>query len=84
MNRMPVYDDLRHAIDASGKTRYRLWQETGVSQAQLSQFMAGSKGLSVEALEKLAECLDLEVIARPKSCNRGKAPTSTKAGRKER
>ena len=65
ISRMPVYDDLRHAIDASGKTRYRLWRETGISQAQLSQFMAGSKGLSVEALEKLAECLDLEVVARP-------------------
>ncbi len=65
MKAMPVYDDIRSAIDASGKTRYRLWQETGISQGQLSQFMAGTKGLSVEALEKLADCLDLEIVARP-------------------
>ena len=65
MQSMPVYDDIRHAIETSSKTRYRLWQETGITQGQLSQFMAGTKGLSVEALEKLAECLGLEIIAKP-------------------
>lgn len=62
---MPIYDEIRKSIGTSDKTRYRLWQETGISQAQLSQFMAGDKGLSVEALEKLAHCLNLEIIARP-------------------
>lgn len=65
MEAMAVYDDIRGAIDSSGKTRYRLCQETGISQGQLSQFMAGTKGLSVEALENLAEYLDWEVVARP-------------------
>lgn len=65
METMPVYDDIREAIEASGKTRYRLWKETGISQAHLCQFMAGTKGLSVEALEKLAECLDLQIVAKP-------------------
>ena len=62
---MPVYDDIRDAIETSGKTRYRLWQETGISQGHLSQFMAGTKGMSVEALEKLADCLGLEIIVQP-------------------
>ena len=62
---MPVYDAIRRAIVASDKSRYRLWQETGISQGHLSEFMAGTKGLSVEALERLAECLDLEIIIRP-------------------
>lgn len=61
-----IYDDLRKAIDASGKSRYRLWQETDVSQAQLSQFMAGSKGLSVEALERLAAALGMDIFIKPK------------------
>ena len=61
----PIYDDIRQAIAASDKSRYRLWQETGISQGQLSEFMAGTKGLSVEALEKLAECMDLEITVRP-------------------
>lgn len=62
---MPVYDDIRKAINASGKSRYRLWQETGISQSQLSQFMAGTKGLSIEAMESLARCLGMEIVARP-------------------
>ena len=61
----PIYDDIRQAIAASDKSRYRLWQETGISQGQLSEFMAGTKGLSVEALETLAECLELEITVRP-------------------
>ena len=80
----PIYDELRQAIAASDKSRYRLWQETGISQGQLSEFMAGTKGLSVEALETLADCLDLEIIPRPKTANRGKARTSAKGGRKGR
>ena len=62
---MTVYDDLREAINASGTSRYRISKETGISEAQLSLFMAGKKGLSVEALEKLAHHLGLEIIARP-------------------
>ena len=73
MTIMAVYDDLREAINASGKTRYRLWQETGLSQAHLSQFMAGTKGLSVEAIEKLAQCLDLEIVARPAKRTKAKS-----------
>lgn len=61
----PIYDDIRAAIAASDKSRYRLWRETGISQGQLSEFMAGTKGLSVEALEKLAGCLGLEITAKP-------------------
>ena len=64
MPRMPICDEIRRAIAASDKSRYRLWQETGISQSHLSQFMARTKGLSIEALERLADCLDLEIITR--------------------
>ena len=62
----PVYDDIRKAIEASGKTRYRLSKETGIGEPQLCRFMQGINGLSVEAMERLAACLDLEIVARPK------------------
>ena len=62
----PIYDDIRKAIADHDKSRYRLSQEAGISQGQLSEFMAGTKGLSVESLERLAECLGLEIIARPR------------------
>jgi len=67
----PIYKDIRRAIAASKKSRYRLWQETGISQGQLSEFMAGDKGMSVEALEKLAACLDLDIVTRPRKKRKG-------------
>ncbi len=60
-----IYDAIRHAIAESGKTRYRLWQETGISQAQLCEFLHGRRGMSVENLETLAEALELRIIVRP-------------------
>lgn len=67
----PIYEDIRKAIAKSEKTRYRLWKETGISQGHLSEFMAGTKGLSVEALEKLAACLKLKVCLRPTKRKKG-------------
>lgn len=67
-----IYEQLRQAILASEKTRYRLWKETGISQGHLCEFMAGTKGLSADGMEKLADCLGWEIIARPK---KGKAKT---------
>lgn len=80
----PIYDHIRDAIAASDKSRYRMAKETGIGEPHLCQFMAGTKGLSVEALEKLADCLGLEIITSPKNSNRGKTRTSAKAGRKGR
>ncbi len=59
-----ILDRIRQAITASDKTRYRLSQETGIPQSQLSRFMTGEKGVSFEALERLAEALDVEIIVR--------------------
>jgi hypothetical protein len=63
---MAIYDDIRKAISTGGKSRYRLWRETGIPQGQLSEFMVGTKGLSVRSLERLAAALDLEILVRPR------------------
>jgi hypothetical protein len=68
-----VYDELRKAIRASTKTRYRLWQETGIDQALLVRFMAGKSGLSVESIEKLIKALGLEIIIQIKTTNKQEA-----------
>jgi transcriptional regulator with XRE-family HTH domain len=60
-----ILDELRKAIAAGDKTRYRLWKETGIDQAQLSRLMSGQEGLSYANLEKLADALGLEIIIRP-------------------
>lgn len=61
----PIYEHIREAIAASDKSRYRIAKETGIGEPHLCQFMAGTKGLSVEALEKLADSLGMEITARP-------------------
>ena len=62
----PILDDIRKAIEASGKSRYRISQDTGISEGRLSGLMAGTKGLSIETLERLVKYLGLEIVIRPK------------------
>ena len=62
-----IYDQIRQAIRASDKSRYKLWLETGIDQGQLARFMAGESGLSVENTEKLIDALGREVIIRLKA-----------------
>ena len=68
----PVLDDIRKAIKASDNSRYRISKDIGLSESHLSQFMDGTKGLSIEALELLADYLELEIVARPKRRKKGK------------
>ena len=57
--REKLTDQLRQAIDESGLTRYRIAQETGISESTLSKFYLGQRGPSMEALNALGECLQL-------------------------
>lgn len=61
-----VVEAIRKAVNESSETRYAICKATGIDQGQLSRVMAGKSGLSVEAIEKLAEHLGLEIIIRPK------------------
>jgi transcriptional regulator with XRE-family HTH domain len=65
-------DQLRQAIDDSGMTRYRIAQETGVSEATLSKFYLGQRGLSMEALNALGDCLQLTIHLGRKAEQKGK------------
>jgi len=60
-----ILEQIREAIRASDKTRYRLSKETGIAQSQLSRLMTGQEGLSYENLEKLADALGLVIIIQP-------------------
>lgn len=54
---------VRDAIESCGKTRYRIAQETGISQSALSRFLSGERGLSIEALDVLLPYLGIVVKA---------------------
>jgi hypothetical protein len=60
-------DELRHAVDDSGLSRYRIAKMLDVSESLLSRFMSGA-WLGQETLDALAKLLDLHVTAskRPK------------------
>lgn len=55
-------DEIRAAVEGCGKTRYRIAKETGIDAAALCRFVQGQVGLSMENLDKLAECIGLHVL----------------------
>lgn len=61
-----LVDAIRRAIDASGKTRYRIAKEAGVAQSQLSRLARGEQGLSVDTIERLADYLGLRIRIEPR------------------
>ena len=56
-----VTDQLRAAILAAPLTRYRIAQETGISEAALSRFVNRSRGLDGSSIDILADYLGLEL-----------------------
>lgn len=59
-----ISDQLRKAITASGKTRYRLAVEAGIRPHQLDYFIRGERGLRSDTIDKLALVLGLELRLR--------------------
>ena len=55
-------DEIRAAVKSGGKTRYRIAKETGIDAAALCRFVQGQVGLSMDNLDKLAECIGLHVV----------------------
>jgi hypothetical protein len=57
-------DQLRRAVRESEATRYALSKTTGISQAVLCRFVAGTAGMSLESIDKLMDALNLEIRPR--------------------
>jgi hypothetical protein len=60
--RIKLSDQIRNAVANCGKSRYAISQATGISQATLSRFMAGERGLPMKTLDVLADYLGLDII----------------------
>ena len=61
--RESVTAQLRGLIRNCGVSVYVVSRETGIDNSTLSRFLAGERGLSHKALDRLGEFLDLEVVA---------------------
>lgn len=59
-----VSGQLRAAIEAAPVSRYRIAKETGLEQSALSRFVRVKKGLDLSSVDKLAEYLGLELVAK--------------------
>lgn len=64
-------DQLRQAIDDSGLTRYQIAKETGIDESALAKFYNGHRGLSMDALNALGECLQLTITLGRKPDQKG-------------
>lgn len=56
-----VTDQLRTAIETSGKTLGQIARESGIDIATISRFMHGKGGLSMDGLDGIAESLGLHL-----------------------
>lgn len=70
----PIAEQLRRAIERSGKTRYRISLESGVSQAVLSRFVNRQRELSLANVDALCEALGLRVVLEPQDKRSAKKP----------
>ena len=77
MWRMALFDELRKAIEESGMTRDAIAKTLKVDEARLWRFMHHETGLSVEAVEEVAEFLGYEV-----RMNRVSKPSSKRVKKK--
>ena len=59
-----VAGQIRQLVESSGYSRYAIWKATGIDQGAMSHFLAGRRGLSLDSLDRLAEFLDIEAVAR--------------------
>ena len=74
--RIRLSDQVRRAVAECGQTCYRISKETGIDPATLSRFMSHERGLPMKTLDRLADHLDLNIVAgrgRQRGGDRGKS-----------
>jgi hypothetical protein len=61
-----ITERLQEAIRSSGVTRYAIWKRTGIGQDTLCHFMKNETGLALSTVDKILDCLGLEIVIQPK------------------
>jgi hypothetical protein len=62
-SRIKLTDQFRNAILAAPRSRYWICKAVGMSQATMSRFMHGHGGLSCDMQDRIADVLDLNIVA---------------------
>ncbi len=61
-----IGEQLRQSIQGGRLSQAELARGTGLSEGQISRFLKGERGLSLESIDKLLEVLELEIVIRPR------------------
>ena len=57
-------ETLKRAINKSEMSRYKIAHKSNVSEAVLSRFLSGERGITLETAGKIAKVLKLQLTAR--------------------
>ena len=63
---------LRKAIRDSGLSQYAIWKACGIDKGNMSRFMKGQGGLSLEMLDRVANLIGMTVTLKSKKVKHGK------------
>ena len=61
--KQPLSEWLRRAVKQADLTRYEISKRTGIAQSILSRFVNQGAGLSLDSIDKLCDCLGLELAS---------------------
>jgi transcriptional regulator with XRE-family HTH domain len=59
-------DQLRQAVLDSGMSRYHISAKTGIAESTLSKFVHGTRGISLDSIDKLVDVLKLQIRSKVK------------------
>lgn len=65
-------EQLRSALEDCGLSRYEVARQTGISESTLSRFANGERGLPLKTVDLLARFLELELVRRRPSQEKGR------------
>ncbi len=61
-----IGEQLRRAIREGELSQAELARATGLSEGQISHFLKGDRGLSLESIDNVLDVLELEIVIRPR------------------
>ena len=57
---------VQEAMWKRGVQQAELARQTGLSEGQISRFLKGERGLSLESIDRMMDALGLEIVIRPR------------------
>jgi transcriptional regulator with XRE-family HTH domain len=63
-------DQIRAAIDASGRSRHSICEETGIDRGAMSRFMSGQGGMLLDNIDRIAALLGWTLVPGPRKRSR--------------